>query len=61
MSSLYLTNANGPSAEALLHFSDAVLLLILPIAAGVLLVLLSLFPKLFSHRKLTEHQALEFT
>ena len=61
MSSLYLQNANGPSAEALLSFSDAVLLLVLPIAAGVLLVLLSLLPRLFLHRKLTEHQALEFT
>merc|ERR1712212_961291 len=61
MSSLYLQNANGPSAEAMLSFSDAVILLILPIAAGVLLFLLSLIPKLFTHRLLIEHQTLEFT
>ena len=61
MSSFYFQNANGPSAEAMLTFSDAVILLILPIAMGVFLFLLSLFPKFFTYRKLTEHQALEFT
>jgi len=61
MSNLYLQNANGPSAEAMLHFSDSVILLILPIAVGVLLFMLSLLPKLFTHRLLVEHQAVEFT
>jgi len=61
MHSLYLQNANGPAAEALLSFSDSVMLLILPIAAGVLLFIASLLLKSGRHRLLTEHQSLEFT
>jgi len=61
MYSLYLQNANGPSAESMLSFSDSAMLLILPIASGVLLYLASLLFKLCTHRLLIEHQALEFT
>ena len=61
MYSLYLQNANGPAAEYMLSFSDGVILLILPIALGVLLYMSSLIFKLRSHRLLTEHQLLEFT
>jgi len=61
MSSLYLQNANGPAAESILSFSDSVMLLILPIATGVLFYMFSLGFKLPSHRNLKEHQALEFT
>ena len=61
MSSLYLQNANGPAAESMLRFSDSVLLLILPIATGVLLYMFSLLFKVCSHRFLIEHQLLEFT
>lgn len=60
MCSLYLQNANGPSAEALLTFSDSVLLLVLPIAFGVLSYILFLCRLSFSYRYLIEHQALEF-
>jgi len=35
VSSLYFQDANGPSAEALLSFSDLSLLLVLPICFGV--------------------------
>jgi len=61
MQSLYLQNANGPAAESMLSFSDSVLLLILPIAFGVLLYISSLMLNLCTHRLLSEHQALEFT
>lgn len=61
MSSFYLQDPNGPSAESILAFSDSVILLILPIAFGVLAFLCSLLFKVFSHRALVEHQALEFT
>ena len=61
MPSLYLQNANGPAAETMLSFSDSVILLILPIAVGVLLYIASLVLKVSTHRLLTEHQALEFT
>ena len=61
MSSLYLQDANGPGAESILAFSDSVLLLILPIAFGVLTFLTSLIYKSFTFRALVEHQALEFT
>ena len=58
---MYLQNANGPSAEAILSFSDLTLLLVLPILTGVLILIIS---RLFispSFRNLKEHQALEFT
>jgi len=61
MHSLYLQNANGPAAESMLSFSDIVMLLILPIAFGVLLFIASLLLKVCTHRLLSEHQALEFT
>jgi len=61
MSSLYLQNANGPAAESMLSFSDSVILLILPIAFGVLLYISSLLLKSNTHRLLVEHQSLEFT
>jgi len=61
MSSLYLQDANGPAAESMLSFSDSVILLILPIASGVLLYSASLFQKSFTTRFLIEHQALEFS
>ena len=61
MQSLYLQNANGPAAESMLSFSDSVMLLILPIAFGVLLYIPSLMLKVCTHRLLSEHQSLEFT
>lgn len=61
MHSLYLQNANGPAAESILSFSDSVILLILPIAFGVLLYISSLLIKVCTHRLLSEHQSLEFT
>ena len=61
MSSLYLQNANGPAAEAILVFSDSVLLLILPIAFGLLCFLASLLLKSCTFRFFSEHQALEFS
>jgi len=61
MRSLYLQNANGPAAESMLSFSDSVIILILPIAFGVLLYMSSLLFKVCTHRLLSEHQALEFT
>ena len=61
MSSFYLQNANGPSAEFILSFSDSVMLLIVPIAIGVLVYIFSLLRPSPSHRLLLEHQALEFT
>merc|ERR1712212_1333272 len=54
-------NANGPAAESLLTFSDGVMLLVLPIAFGVLLFMFSLVFRSFTHRLLIESQALEFT
>merc|ERR1739842_289956 len=45
----------------MLSFSDSVILLILPIASGVLLYIASLLLKVCTHRLLIEHQALEFT
>lgn len=60
MFSLYLQNANGPSAEAMLSFSDSVLLLILPIAFGVIIYIIILCSKYPAYRFLTEHQSLEF-
>jgi len=61
VSSLYLQDANGPSAEAMLSFSDSVLLLILPIAIGVCIFMFSLLRSSPTFRNLVEHQALEFT
>lgn len=61
MSPLYLQNANGPAAESIVSFSDIVILLILPIAFGVLLYIVTLLFKLSSYRNLKEHQSLEFT
>lgn len=60
MSSLYLQNANGPAAEAMLSFSDSVMLLVVPIAIGVFLFMLSLLPSVLLHRLSLENQALEF-
>merc|ERR1711970_242492 len=45
----------------MLSFSDRVILLILPIAFGVLPYMSSLFLKVNTHRLLSEHQSLEFT
>jgi len=59
--SLYLQDANGVSAEALLSFSDSVILLVLPIAFGVLLFMFSRIITLPSFRHFTSNQALEFT
>jgi len=61
MSSLWFQDPNGPSAECLISFHDCVLILIFPIAIGVLGFILSFFYKLFSYRLLLENQALEFT
>ena len=61
MYSLYLQNANGPAAESILSFSDRVMLLILPIAFGVILYIVTLWFKMCSFRNLKEHQSLEFT
>jgi len=60
ISNLYLQDANGPTSEALLSFSDLVMSLILPIAIGVFLYLGSLVLRFPRHRKLTESQILEF-
>ena len=60
MSSLYLQDANGPAAESIISFSDSVILLILPIALGVLLFIFFSLASTFSHRYLLDHQALEF-
>merc|ERR1712212_1025507 len=54
-------HANGPAAESMLHFSDRVIFLILPIAFGVLLFLVSVLMSVCTHRLLVEHQSLEFT
>jgi cytochrome c oxidase subunit 2 len=59
--SSYLQDANGATAEILLSFSDCTLILILPLAFGVLLFLVSFRLPSPSHRFLSEHQAVEFT
>ena len=61
MPGLYLQDANGPSAEALLSYSDLTLLLILPFALGIILFLPSLLTLTPLYRSFSEHQALEFT
>jgi len=58
---VYLQDANGPSMEAILSYSDLTLCLILPIAVLVLLLLFAhtlSSPKVRSYR---DHQGLEFT
>lgn len=59
MSSLYLQNANGPSAEALLSFSDLTILLILPICFGVMSWLFLLLFRAPTVRFYLENQLLE--
>jgi len=61
MSSLYFQDANGPSAEAILIFSDGAMVLILPIATGVLVYMFSLIFALPTYSLLIESQLLEFT
>merc|ERR1712212_1383734 len=53
-------NANGPAAESMLNFSDREIFLILPIAFGVLLYMVSVLMSVCTHRLLVEHQPLEF-
>lgn len=54
-------NANGPSAEAILSFSDCVIILILPIAFGIIVYIALLLLKSSAYRNFTEHNLLEFT
>jgi len=61
ISSLYLQDANGPTCEALLSFSDLTCLVILPIAVGVFIFLTILTHKSPTYRYLTDSQPLEFT
>lgn len=61
MRNLYLQDANGPSAEAMLSFSDGAMLLIIPIAFGVLVFMLSFFYAVPTYSRLIESQLLEFT
>jgi cytochrome c oxidase subunit 2 len=56
----YFQNANGPSAEALLCFSDLTLLLIMPIGFCVASLLFCIVLELPLFRSLLEHQPLEF-
>jgi len=59
--SFYLQDANGPSIEAILSYSDLTLCLIFPIAVLVLFLLIAYgleSPKVLYYR---EHQGLEFT
>jgi len=60
VSSNYLQDANGPSIEAILSYSDLTLCLILPIAVLVLLLLFSLLLSSPSAMNYREHQGLEF-
>ena len=60
MHNLYLQNANGPSAEAILSFSDLVIVLIIPISIVVFCFILSFLSRSPTHRFFIEHQALEF-
>merc|ERR1711970_1091670 len=53
-------NANGPSAEAILSFSDLVMVLVIPIAIVVLSFILSFTCVSFTHRYFIEYQSLEF-
>jgi len=59
--SFYLQDANGPTCEALLSFSDLVYLVILPIAVGVFLSLIILLLNSPTFRYLTDSQPLEAT
>jgi hypothetical protein len=61
MSSYYLQDANGPSAEAILSFSDLVILLIIPISFLIFSHCLLLLLRYPTFRNLLDHQALEFT
>ena len=61
MSSLYFLDANGPSAEALLCFSDLTLMLVLPICFGVFTCLFILLLRSPTVRYYVENQFLEFT
>ena len=57
---MYLQDANGPSIEAILSYSDLTMCLILPIAVLVLLLLFASIlssPSVLYYR---EHQGLEF-
>jgi len=58
--STYFQNPNSPFAEKILLFSDGVMLLIIPIAFGVLYYILRLTSRFPLFRKLTDNQALEF-
>ena len=60
ISTLYFQDANGPSAEAILCFSDGVLLFILPILVLVLLFILSYLFSELSYRAFKECQLVEF-
>merc|ERR1739838_753472 len=60
MSNFYFQDANGPSAEAILCFSDLTLTLIIPISFLVTSSVFCRFLTLPSHRGLIESQALEF-
>ena len=59
ISNLYLQDANGPTCEALLSFSDLVYLVILPIAVGVLVFQVRLTLKSPTFRYFTDSQPLE--
>jgi hypothetical protein len=61
VSSFYFQDANGPSAEGILSFSDLTIALILPVSFLVLGSIIIMLQKLPSYRNFTEHQALEFT
>jgi len=60
VSSLYFQDANGPSAEALLSFSDLSILLVLPICFGVISCLVILLLRSPTVRFYVENQFLEF-
>ena len=60
ISNFYLQDANGPTSEALLRFADLVMVLILPIAIGVFVFLISLVIRYPRHRLVSESQLLEF-
>jgi len=60
VSTLYFQDANGPSAEALLSFSDLSLVLVLPICFGVIRCLFILLLQSPCVRYYVEHQFLEF-
>ena len=61
MSNFYFQDANGVSAEILLSFSDLTMVLILPISTLVILLVLTKFLVLPTHRYLVDSQFLEFS